>query len=162
MNNCTVPLGFLPWEIRVVFSSGKASCDRVALPNLRCMPGVLVCPQSTELWHVRTRKIVCTKNWLWEKKSLAAPGIEPVSAACRSDALPTQLHPCPSSVKTRQRIERANTALKNRWISEWSLLTMSLPYQFSACIPQCNIRHLKCPATADWTAWKIFHLVASI
>ena len=28
---------------------GKARCDRVALPNLRCMLGVLVFPQSTEL-----------------------------------------------------------------------------------------------------------------
>ena len=27
------------------------------------------------------------------EKSLAAPGIEPASAACRSDALPTELHP---------------------------------------------------------------------
>ena len=30
-------------------SPGKASCDRVALPNLRCMLGVLVFPYSTEL-----------------------------------------------------------------------------------------------------------------
>ena len=28
---------------------GKASCDRVALPNLRCMLGVLVFLQSTDL-----------------------------------------------------------------------------------------------------------------
>ena len=27
-----------------LISPGKASCDRVALPNLRCMLGVLVCP----------------------------------------------------------------------------------------------------------------------
>ena len=30
-------------------SPGKASCDRVALPNLRCMLGVLAFPYSTEL-----------------------------------------------------------------------------------------------------------------
>ena len=32
-------------------SLGKARCDRVALPNLRCMLGVWVFPLSTELWH---------------------------------------------------------------------------------------------------------------
>ena len=32
-------------------SRGKISCDRVVLPNLRCMLGVLVFPQSTELWY---------------------------------------------------------------------------------------------------------------
>ena len=40
--NCIAQVGFLPWEIRV--SPGTASCDRVALPNLRCMLGVLVFP----------------------------------------------------------------------------------------------------------------------
>ena len=40
---CIVPIGFLPWEIRVAFL-GKASCNRVALPNLRCMLGVIVFP----------------------------------------------------------------------------------------------------------------------
>ena len=34
-----------------------------------------------------------TESGLWEKNSLAAPGIEPALAACRSDALPTELHP---------------------------------------------------------------------
>ena len=32
-------------------SPEKASCDRVALPNLRYMLGVLVFPESTEYWH---------------------------------------------------------------------------------------------------------------
>ena len=40
---CIVQLGFLPWEIQVA-SLGKDSCDRVALPNLRCMLGVSVGP----------------------------------------------------------------------------------------------------------------------
>ena len=30
---------------------GLLSCHRVALPNLRCMLGILVFPQSTELRH---------------------------------------------------------------------------------------------------------------
>ena len=32
-----------------LLSPGKANCDRVALPNLRCMLGVSVFPKSTEL-----------------------------------------------------------------------------------------------------------------
>ena len=36
------------------------------------------------------RKRVCTESWLWEKNPLPHRGIEPASAACRSDALPTE------------------------------------------------------------------------
>ena len=43
-------------------------------------------------WY-RHRKRVCTESWLWEKNPLPDRGIEPASAACRSDALPTELHP---------------------------------------------------------------------
>ena len=49
--NCIVAMGSLPWETRVAFPRGKASRDRVALPNLWCMLGVLVFPWSTDLWH---------------------------------------------------------------------------------------------------------------
>ena len=38
------------------------------------------------------RKRVCTESWLLEKNPLPHKGIEPASAACRSDALPTELH----------------------------------------------------------------------
>ena len=38
------------------------------------------------------RKRVCTERWLWEKNPLQHRGIEPASAACRSDALLTELH----------------------------------------------------------------------
>ena len=47
-----------------------------------------------------TRKRVCTESWLREKNLLLHQGIEPVSAACRSDALPTELHPCPYSTSS--------------------------------------------------------------
>ena len=47
--NCIVPLGFLPWEIRVAFP--EESQLRVALPELQCILGVFVFPQSPELWH---------------------------------------------------------------------------------------------------------------
>ena len=41
--NSIVPLGFPPWKFELL-SPGKASYDGVALPNLRCMPGVYVFP----------------------------------------------------------------------------------------------------------------------
>ena len=41
------------------------------------------------------RKRVCTESLLWEKSPLPQRGIEPASAACRYDALPTELHPRP-------------------------------------------------------------------
>ena len=34
----------------------------------------------------------------WEKNLLPHRGIEPASAVCRSDALPTELHPHPYSI----------------------------------------------------------------
>ena len=40
-----------------------------------------------------TRKRVCTESGLWEKNPLLHRGFEPASAACQSDALPTELHP---------------------------------------------------------------------
>ena len=41
------------------------------------------------------RKRVCAESRLWEKNLLPYRGIEPASAACRSNALPTELHPHP-------------------------------------------------------------------
>ena len=41
------------------------------------------------------RQRVCVESWLLERNPLPHWGIESVSAACRSDALPTELHPCP-------------------------------------------------------------------
>ena len=38
---------------------------------------------------------VCTESWLWEKNPLLHQGTKPVSAACWSDALPTEQHPHP-------------------------------------------------------------------
>ena len=43
------------------------------------------------------RKTVCTESWLWEKNPLPHRGIEPASAACRSDALLAELYPQPVS-----------------------------------------------------------------
>ena len=37
----------------------------------------------------------CTESWLWEKNSFLHQGIEPASAKCLSDVLPTELHPNP-------------------------------------------------------------------
>ena len=80
---------------------GKSSCDRVALPNLLCMLGVLVFYNSPNsdtdyrIFNVRTdvnvydcirgctdtRKRVCIESGLWEKNALPHRGIEPASAA---------------------------------------------------------------------------------
>ena len=38
---------------------------------------------------------VCAESWHWEKNSLLQRGIKPASVACRSDTLPTELHPHP-------------------------------------------------------------------
>ena len=79
-----------------LFYQGKASCDRVALPNLRCIPGVLVyLIHRTLTWA--TGSITCTQmsvhaithgglrthvresalNGDWEKNPLPHRGIEP-------------------------------------------------------------------------------------
>ena len=102
-----------------LLSPGKANCDRSALPNRRCMPdvfnvstirrtliwtkGSLSCAQI--LMHVIAHRGVRThvresaaKVDSGRKKKNPSPhgGIEPASAACRSDALPTELHPHPT------------------------------------------------------------------
>ena len=57
---------------------------------------------------------VCTENWLWEKNLLPHRGIEP--AACRSDALPTELHSHPFLYVTNLKIPKQRSRrLKNRF-----------------------------------------------
>ena len=107
---------FLPWLIQVAFPRGKpaatesryptmhAVCVSVSvihrpltwtLANLTCAH-ILV--HATAHGGVRTGcKEVCSESWLWEKNPLPHRGIEPAPAACRSDALPTELHPHPLS-----------------------------------------------------------------
>ena len=109
--NCIVQMGFLPWET----PWGKPAAT-VMLPSLGCMLGVLVFPYFTKLWHVLRdlksahrfkcirmctgvyghRKRVCTESWLWKKNPLQHREIKPVSVACWSNALLTELHPHPS------------------------------------------------------------------
>ena len=133
---------------------GKASCDRVALSNLRCTLGVSVFrnPPNSDMdygiFNVRTeayghRMRVCTESWLWEKKkNFPHRGIEPASAACRSDVLPTELHPCLYSVivsvtfplkmtsnYSQQRVSTGRTILRS--ISDWSLENRG--QRFSTC-----------------------------
>ena len=91
----------------------KTSCDRVVLPNLRCMLDFFSCfrnPPNSDMdyriFNMRTSVDacdctrgctvtvrVCTKCWPREKNPLPHWEIEPASAACRSDALPTELQP---------------------------------------------------------------------
>ena len=86
-------------------SPGKASCDSCttqptvhsgcfSVPiihrTLTWTTGSLTCAQMLmqAITHgvTDTHKRVCTESWLWEKNSLPHQGIEPVSAACQSDA----------------------------------------------------------------------------
>ena len=125
--NGTVPMGFLPRKFRLP-SLGKASCDRVTLPKLRWMLGVLVFPQSIKLWHGQWdlsrahrckcmrlhmgvyghRRRVCTESWLREKNPLPYRRIEPASAPCRSNALSTEphLHPYYSTNNTKKSLKQ--------------------------------------------------------
>ena len=104
-------MGFSSGKFGLLFL-GKASCDRVALPNLRCMLDVfsvsIIHPNSDMdyrilnvrtdvtasdctrecadtprgLWQWRIR--FCTENGLWEKIPLPNRRIEPASEACPS------------------------------------------------------------------------------
>ena len=103
-------MGFLPREIRFAFPGESqlrqsratqptvhAGCFSVSITHrtLTWTTGYLTCAQMLmrARWCTDTRKRVCTESCLWEKNLLPHRGIEPASAACRSDALPTELHP---------------------------------------------------------------------
>ena len=103
---------FLHEKFRLHFP-GKGSCDRVALPNLRYMlqcfsvfvilrtltwtTGSLTCAQmlmyAMHTGMHRHHKRVCPESWLWEENPLPHRRIKPTPAVCRSDVLPTELHP---------------------------------------------------------------------
>ena len=106
--NCTVPMRFFPWEIRVAFPGESqlrqsratqrkvhAGCFSVFIIHrtLTRSTGSLTCTQT--LMHAIAHG-GCTdtvrESALWEKNPLPHLGIEPASAACRSDVLPTELH----------------------------------------------------------------------
>ena len=55
----------------------------------------------------------------WEKNPLPHRGIEPASAACRSDALPTELTP-PPPTHTHTHIYLCNLIYLVRWLDEIS------------------------------------------
>ena len=93
---------------------GKATAAaRAALPFPNSAYGIFVCPNKgmaaiARDLNLRTGVNVCdcTRGLCgycervcikvdFEKNRLPHRGIESASAACRSDALPTELHPCP-------------------------------------------------------------------
>ena len=100
-------MGFLPWEIRVAFPGEiqlwqsratyptvHAGCFSVFIihQTLTWTTGSLTCTQMLMQaiacgGCTNTRKRVFTECWLGEKKPLPHRGIEPASAAWRSDAL---------------------------------------------------------------------------
>ena len=105
-NSCIVPVGFLPWEIRVAFPgesqlrqshttkpSVHAGCFSVSIfhRTLTRTTGSLTCAQM--LMHaiahgdVRTHLRESSPKVDWEKNPVPHWGIEPASAAWWSDAL---------------------------------------------------------------------------
>ena len=105
--NCIAPVGFLPWEIRVAFPGESqlrqsrstqptvhAGCFSVSIIHrtLTWTTGSLTCAQV--LMHAFAHGGVRTHRQLTlGEKSLPRRGIEPPSAASRSDALPMSYIP---------------------------------------------------------------------
>ena len=112
-HNYVVPMGFLPMGKSGCFLRGKpAATESRYLIYGACW--VFLCfhnPPNSDMdyriFNVRpyanacdctlgctdTRKRVCPEGWPWEKNPLPHRRIEPASATCRSDSLPTELHP---------------------------------------------------------------------
>ena len=111
--NCVVPLGFLQRQIRVAFPGESqlrqsratqlrvhAGCFSVSIIHrtLTWTTGTLRCAQM--LMHAVAHSLyghckrVCTESWPWEKNPLTHWGIDPVSAARRTDVLSYIHTPC--------------------------------------------------------------------
>ena len=109
----------LPWDIRSAFPGESqlrqshatkptvhAGCFSVSRihRSLTQTTGSLSCTQmlthATAHGGVRTPSESLHWSWLWEKKPLPHLGVEPASAACRFDPLPTELHPRPIDSKS--------------------------------------------------------------
>ena len=115
--NCIVQMGLLPSEIRVAFpGESQLRQSRATQPPVHAGCSSVSIIHRTRTWTMRS--LTCAQMLLnviahgkcsdtvresalkadsGEKNSLPNRGIEPASAACRVDALPTELHPHPSS-----------------------------------------------------------------
>ena len=83
------------WMFDFFFLHNPSNSDMVyGIFNVRT--DVNACDCTREMYG--HRKSVWTKSWLWEKNPFSHRGIEPASAACRSDALPTKLRPHPLKI----------------------------------------------------------------
>ena len=118
---CIGPLGFLPWEIRGAFPGEKPPATESRFPTYGAHWVFLLLPfnppnsdMDHKIFSARTdvsacdctRKRVCTESCLREKNPSPHRGIETASAACRSDALPTELHPQPGSWPLLQHVDQ--------------------------------------------------------
>ena len=107
--NCIVPLGFLPRKIRVAFSREshlRQSRATQSMVHAGCFSVSIIhrtLDMDSMIFNVRSDVNACdctrgsrdARNAVWEKNPLPHRRIEPASAAWRSDALPTELHPIP-------------------------------------------------------------------
>ena len=109
--NCIVPMGFIPWEIRVAFP-GESQLQQSRATQPRVFQYFHNPPNSDMdygIFNVRTDVNACDcirgctdtvresalKVDSGRKIPSSHRGIEPTLATCRSDALPTELHPQP-------------------------------------------------------------------
>ena len=76
--------------VRAVFSWVQTKVWLQMLGTFNVLTDVNACDCTRGLYGHHEK--VCTECWLWEKNPLPHRGIEPASAAWRSDTLPTELH----------------------------------------------------------------------
>ena len=81
--------------VRVVFLTVQTKVWLPVLGTFNVRTDVVVNACDCTQGLCRHHKRVCAESWLWEKNPFPHRGIEPASAACQSDALPTELHPRP-------------------------------------------------------------------
>ena len=136
---------FLPWEIRVAFpGESQLRQSRAIKPLVHAGFFFFVCvcvcfrnPPNSDMDYrifnvstdvnacnctrrcTDTRKRVCTESWLWEENPLLHRGIEPASAAWRSDALPMSYILNPSALFFSQAQSNAS------WSRWWAKSTQT-------------------------------------
>ena len=94
-------------------------------------------------------KRVCTESGLWEKNPLPQRGIEPASAACWSDAVPTELHPHSHGIRSVSLFQLLSFMLAMTPMhgsSHWHLFGRCVSKSFSQ-----TLRHLYQPSNRHTT-----------
>ena len=108
------PIGISPMGNSGRFPRGKASCDRIAQPSLRCMLGVLVFPEFPERWHGLQDLLICTCD-LFTCVYTRDLCIYSVSFFCLCEVVSRYQKPCTTLRQRSQNGSRVlSPALRNR------------------------------------------------